>query len=194
MAGGSLTKGSKTQNKFFGLNVTNEILSDKQSDSRPAAKFSLRGVLGLGQTVEVNRSVNQISQWGKEVFGQISHLDREHQQLIDQKQQQLERAVSELQTEIAKLSEATENLDSSITNLALNPVTEISEYQLNFLDRVRGFIAKMRQNISSASLWLDAFAAKKKKRNYFWSMVNNKKKGGSQFLFSDESGLARAGS
>jgi archaellum component FlaC len=171
-------------------NQSSEVLQDSQSDyaPKPPVKFSLKGILGLNQTVEINKIDNQ----KKEIFSTISHLEKEQNILFDQKQRELELTLKELREEIGHLATATDNLEKDVENIATLESTDTNEYQINFLIRVKNFIIAIRKNISQASIWVEAFAAKKKKRNAFWSTANNKKKGGTQYMFSDEHSAARS--
>jgi len=164
-----------------------EVLSDKKQ-----VKVTLKGILGLGQTIEINKSSQHLEKQGKELFYGLNHLAQEQNILFDQHQKELARELTTLREEISKLAQATDNLEKDVANVALSSIPEISEYQLNFLSRIRVFIENFRKNISDAGLWIEAFAAKKKKRNLFWNNVNNKKKGGEQYLFSSEHSAARS--
>lgn len=183
MAGGNWTNPKKLVSKP-GV-FSSEVLKDSPDVKPVEKKFSLRGILGLGESIEIHQK------WGQEFFGKLNHLQAEEKILLDGRQKELEKRIAELRDEIAKLTKATDNLDKQVENVALNPVVEANTYQLNFLERIRIFIADFRKNISEAGIWLEAFAAKRKKRNYFWNMVKSKK-GGDQFLFSNESSLARS--
>lgn len=196
MAGGLLGKPNiKNQNKSKFFN--SEVLKDSQqsfssNSSEPKKVTTLRGILGLGQTIELSNKGQSIEKQGKEIFNQISHLQQEQNILFSQHQKELQRTLEELRTEIQKLAKATDNLEKDVENVAINPITEANEYQISFFKRIRTFITNMRQNINKASIWMDAFAAKKKKRNAFWGTVKNKKKGGEQYLFSNEHSAARS--
>ena len=172
------------------MGFTSEVLKDSQSDYQatkpePKVKFSLSGILGLNQTVEIAKSQD------KKVNFLVNHLEKEQKTLFDSRQQELEKQITALQSEIQKLTKVTEDLDKEVANVALTPIPQVSEYQINFLQRVRIFIENFRQNISSASLWLESLIARKRKRNYYWSMFKSKK-GGEQYLFSGEHSAARS--
>jgi len=162
-----------------------EIISDKKQP-----KVSLKGILGLGQSVEINK--NHLENTSKEVFYGLNNLVQEQNILFDQHQKQLEKELVALREEIGKLAQATDNLENDVAAVALSNFPEVSEYQLNFLSRIRVFIENFRKNISDAGLWIETFAAKKKKRNLFWNNVKDKKKGGDQYLFSNEHSAARS--
>ena len=189
MAGGQSFKNDPkkihTKNNFG-----TESLPESQLSSPPPAvnKISLRGILGIGQTIEFNKPAAH----SQEIFSGINHLQQEAKILFDQRQKELTKALEELRKEIASLAKSTDHLEKSIENVAITEIAEVSEYQVNFFIRIRNFIANVRQNISEAALWVQAFAAKKKKKNYFWNTAKNKKKGGDAFMFSDESGVSRS--
>lgn len=190
MAGGVWTNPKKSTPKAGAFG--NEILKDSTEviKSQPK-KFSLGGILGLNQIVDIGRQENKLQSWGQEFFGKVNHLEQEEKVLLDSRQKELEKQIGELQAEIIKLTKATAGLEKQVENVALNPIIEANDYQINFLNRIRVFIANFRQNISEASIWLNAFSAKKKKRNFFWNQVKNKK-GGEQYLFSNEHSIARS--
>lgn len=180
----------KKFNAFKSAN-SSEVLKDSQVNSAPK-KFSLSGILGLNQTVELNKNTQKTENWGKEFFGNINVLQQQEKVLFDQKQQELEKAVVELQDEIKKLTNSTDNLEKDIQNIPLETIPEASEYQVSFLVRIKNFIANFRKNINEASSWLESFAGKKKKRNYFWNMARDRKKGGDQYMNSNEHSAARS--
>ena len=150
--------------------------------------------MGLNQTVEIGKDVKKLNNWGQEFFSGINHLAAEEKLLLDNRQRELEKNIAELRSEIAALLKATDILDKEVEKITVDPVISVSEYQVNFLGRIKNFIANFRKNISEASLWLDSFTGKKKKRNLFWNNVKNKKAGGEQYLFSNEHSAARSGS
>lgn len=197
MAGG---KGSLMDHKIpktHKNSFSNEVLKDSSEDfSTPKSditpKFSLRGVLGLGQSVELMKNANQLQKKSDTLFSSINHLEQEQKLLFDNRQKELEKKIEELRDEIQQLIKATDNLEKQVENVAINPIVEPSEYQISFFSRIKNFIANFRKNITEAGLWIEAFAAKKKKRNYFWNTAHDKKRGGSQFMFSDEHGVARS--
>jgi hypothetical protein len=193
MAGGF--GGPQHSTKKQSKNFSSEVLKDSQYDTSPQkspAKFSLQGILGLGQTVEINKNTQSTEKQNHELFYGLSHLVKEQNILFDQHQKELTKELQALREEISKLIHSTSNLEKDVANIALAEIPEVSEYQLNFLSRIRIFIATVRKNISTADIWLEAFAAKKKKKNLFWNNVKNKKKGGEQYLFSNEHSAARS--
>jgi hypothetical protein len=192
MAGGF---GVSQHPKKPGKNFSSEVLKDSQYESssqKAPPQFSLRGILGLGQTVEINKNNQTVEKQNKELFFGLNHLVQEQNILFDQHQKELTKELQALRDEISKLASSTNSLEKNVTNIALTNIPEVNEYQVNFLSRIRIFITTVRKNISSADIWLEAFAAKKKKKNLFWNNVKNKKKGGEQYLFSNEHSAARS--
>lgn len=180
------TKYPISQKNSFG----NEVLKDSSSNYAP--KFSLKGVLGLNQTVEIHQNPEKPKFNSEVLFGQTSYLEREQQALSQSRQKELEKKIDELRTEIKLLLKATDNLDKQVEVAALQPSVEPSEYQINFFARIKQIIANFRKNISETSLWLESFSHKKKKRNLYWNTVKNKKSGGEQYLMSNEHSVARS--
>lgn len=193
MAGG-FGVSSHLKNQKLGKNLSSEALQDSPEidSAKKPTKLSLKGILGLGQSVDINRSTNQAEKQSHELFYGLNHLAQEQNVLFDQHQKELEKELIELRDEIAKLAQATDNLEKDVANVAFSNIPEASEYQLNFLTRIRHFIEAIRKDISGADLWIEAFAAKKKKRNAFWNTARNKKKGGEQYMSSNEHSAARS--
>jgi hypothetical protein len=196
MAGGFLGK-TNPKNQKLGKFFNSEVLQDSREPFAPkntenSQKVTLKGILGLGQTVELGRQNQQAEHQNKEIFNQINHLQHEENVLFNQHQKELQRTLEGLREDIQKLASATNNLEKDVENVVISPITEVNEYQLNFFNRIRIFISNMRQNINQAGVWMEAFSAKKKKRNIFWNNVKNKKKGGEQYLFSEEHSSARS--
>lgn len=192
MAGGGIM-GKFDPKKISSVNSANssEVLKDSQVNSAPK-KFSLRGILGLNQTVEINKDQKKPENWGKEFFSNINYLQQQEKVLFDQKQKELENTVKELREEIKKLTDSTDNLNQDVQNIPLENISEASEYQITFLQRIKNFIINFRRNINEASCWLESFTSKKKKRNYFWNTARDKKKGGDQYMMSNEHSAARS--
>lgn len=192
MAGGVIM-GKPDPKKFNAYKAGNssEVLKDSQANVAPK-KFSLSGILGLNQTVELNNNQKKTENWGKEFFGSINLLQQQEKLISDNRQKELEKAISELQTELAKLTASTDNLEKDVQNIPIENIPEASDYQVNFLVRIKNFIINFRKNINEASNWLSSFNTKKKKRNCYWNTAKNKKKGGEQYLMSNEHSAARS--
>jgi hypothetical protein len=188
MAGGFLIKSSNKTGNYKVNGFSNEIIKGTNEET-PKKKTGLMGILGLGQSIEINKPTQK---WGNEFLGGINHLQQEQNTLLKSQQGELKRSIEAIQQEIKKLVKTTENLNADVEKIALDPIVEISEYQLHFLDRVKTFIANLRRNLSQASTWMESFQTKKRKKNAFWSKVKNKKSGGEQYLFSGEHSAARS--
>ena len=192
MAGGAIMgKFDPKKINSFKSGNSSEVLKDSQTNSAPK-KFSLSGILGLNQTVELNNQTAKTENWGKEFFGNVNLLQQQEKVLFDQHQKELQKVVTELQEEIKKLTSSTDNLEKNVQNISLENIPEASEYQINFLIRIKNFIANFRKNINEAGTWLESFSQKKKKKNYFWNTARNKKRGGDQYLMSNEHSASRS--
>ncbi|MBP6891605.1 hypothetical protein KBB92_01615 [Candidatus Shapirobacteria bacterium] len=188
MAGGK-TNMAKFDPKQVNLyKQSQEILKDSQS--APEKKFSLSGILGLNQTIEINSQ--EPDQTPKINWSQEFLLSNTEKQITAKRDQDLSQALEEIRQEIKKLVSSTNDLDKEIENVVLENIPEVSEYQINFLTRIKNFILNFRQNIDEAQNWLATFNTKKKKRNYYWSTARNKKQGGEQYLTSSEHSASRS--
>lgn len=188
MAGGLVSKNDFKKNKLKTGVLSNEILSDSQPAPKSPQKLTLRGILGLNQPVEINPAT---AGWTKENLG-ISDLSRQEKVLLDNRQKELEKAITELQAELKSLVSTSEGIGTQIENAVLENIPEASVYQVSFLKRLKNLIVNFRKNLNQASAWLECFNTKKKKKNYFWTMAKDKKKGGEAYMFSDEHSAARS--
>jgi len=193
MAGGFGSKFDPAKFKLQKNGLSNEFDHQaSQTASSPDSKsFSIRGVLGLGQSVELSRPSVPSSE--KKILLGPSYLEQELAQIESQEKAELKKIIEQLQDEIKSMKAALGQLDSTAEQLISNPVVEVNSYQLTFLSRLRAFMSSLAANINQANMWLDSFNQKKKKKNYFWSMAQNKKKGGQQYMFSNEHSAARSG-
>jgi len=197
MAGGLGVKMDPKSQKIFKNGFNGEIIKDSLSDfSAPQSEakpvISLRGILGLNQSVEINKKTDQLQKQSEKILWGSNHLEQDLKYIHHQTEAQLQKNIEDLREEIAKLIKATDQLEKDVTKIAIDPIVDVSEYQIKFFQRIKIFIANFRKNISEASCWLDSFSSKKKKKNYFWSTAKNKKKGGEQYLMSNEHSAARS--
>lgn len=192
MAGGLLVSKSdpKKSKNLWGVD-NNETNKDINTNFSPI-KFSLRGILGLNQSVEIHKTQAD-KLWTKENF----HLNIATEQdriAIEKKQKELEAVVEQLQLEVKKLTVATSELDSNLSKATMENVPEANEYQVSFLMRLKNLVIAFRRNINEASCWLDSFNGKKNKKQKnsgYWK--NLKSKGGIKYMMSDEHSAARSG-
>jgi hypothetical protein len=194
MAGGFVFKTNNKQKQKLGSNnekIAESIQSFAPEPQKPKKSNSgLRGILGLNQKVELNKSTSKES-WGQEFLHSLNHLVNEEKVLLDNKQKEIQKAIDEIRQEIKKLYQSSQVLDREIEKTVFQPVIESSQYQLNFLVRLKNIIISFRQNISEASVWLESFQSKKRKKNAFWSKVKSKT-GGEQYLNSGEHSASRS--
>ncbi len=185
MAGGIVSKDPKnkknTTRLFSGQNSP-EFVTD---NSQTAKTDGFRGVLGLGQSEEISKSSNI----GKE-FYQPSHLEHEATLLVQQDNQELKKAISELVEQIKSLTHAAKTTQKEIEKIGLEENPEPSIYKVNFLQRLATYLKNITKNINEAGEWANMFTIRCKQRGKFWNNVKNKKGGGEQYLFSSEHSTA----
>lgn len=179
---GNLLKADGFSPEIFGHHQSGQV-ADK-----PTPTFSLRGVLGLNQSVELNRQTESIK---KETVFFVNHLEKELNQLHQQNDQALKKEIEELTHAIKNLSTAVKDL-KQVDQAIIQSAPEPSQYQINFLGRLRQFIINITKDITSASEWVQVLRKRKNKKNAFWGNVRNKKTGGEQYLFSNEHSAARS--
>lgn len=194
MAGGFVFKTNNKQKQKLGSNnekIAESIQSFAPDTQKPKKSTpGFRGILGLNQKVELNKSAPKES-WSQEFLHGLNHLVNEEKVLLDNKQKEIQTAIEEIRQEIKKLYQTSQVLDREIEKTVFQPVIESSQYQLNFLIRLKNIIIGFRQNISEASIWLESFQSKKRKKNAFWSKVKSKT-GGEQYLNSGEHSASRS--
>lgn len=192
MAGGVLTSKSdpKKIKPFWGVN-NNESLNENKQNFVPI-KFSLRGILGLNQSVEIHK--NEADKlWTKENF-HLNIIGEQDRKALESKQHELEAVVEQLKLEVKKLTVATSDLEQNLGHATMEEIPEANEYQVNFLLRLKNLVIAFRRNINEASCWLDTFAkknSKKQKNSGYWKNLKNK--GGTKYMMSDEHSAARSG-
>ena len=196
MAGGFGSKFDPKNYKPKNNGFTSEILkstgfpSPNSSLPESQKEFSLRGVLGLGQSIEFGQT-RQTSPENKTNL-LFSHLEEEHLSLINEQTQAVKKEIEAIRSEIAILVKESQHLDTEIVKVALEPTTDNNQYQLNLLQRIRMLIINFRRNISESANWLHLFQTKKRKKNTFWTNVKKKQGGGEQYLFSGEHSASRS--
>lgn len=192
MAGGS---GSKpiSKNQFGKSGIFGNEIVNNQSDS-VSQKVKFNGVLGIGQTIEFNKKSSEKSSvnWGKEFLSNVNHLQREESVLVNSQSIELKQAINELREEIKNLIKTSDSLSQDIEKITVEQVSEINEYQVKFLEKIKIFIVNFRRNIDEAHIWCDSLNCKNKKKNNFWNKSKNKKSGGEQYLFSSEHSASRS--
>ena len=190
MAGGVLTSKNdpKKGKSVWGVNV-NESLSDNKPNFSPI-NFSLRGILGLNQSVEIHKTQAD-KLWTKENFG-LNIINEQDRKALESKQHELEAVVEQLKLEVKKLTVATSELDSNLGHAVMENIPEANEYQVSFMLRLKNLVIAFRRNINEASCWLDSFNGKKKKQKNSGYWKNLKSKSGLKYMMSDEHSVARS--
>ena len=189
MAGGLIFKPSSKSKNLVKKN-TSEILKDFPDNQAPVQKKS--GILFPGQSIRLNSSESKPSQinWSHEFL--TKPITQEQSLFVNQRLQETNTAVEELRREIKSLIKSTDNLQAEITNTVDQNIVEASQYQVNFLTRIKNLIINFRQNIDQSCLWLESLKRKKNRKNAFWGTVKNKKSGGEQYLLSGEHSVSRS--
>lgn len=186
MAGGFGGKLNPKIKNYKTKGFTSEVLNNSPNNFAPK-KNNLSGILKPGETFKVNP---ESPNFGKEFFN--NYLQKEQDLVASSRQTSLQKEIDLLLNEIKKLINSTNNLSEEIENIPLEQIVENSEYQVNFLVRIKNLIVNFRQNISESSIWLECLNSKKKKKNSYWSKARNKKSGGEQYLFSGEHTASRS--
>jgi hypothetical protein len=173
-------------------NLNKNELAPSSQGMDNAPKFSLKGILNLGQSIEINKTPKIDSSWTKETLFGKNYLQKQEETLIRQQQGELQQEIKELTNEIKKLVNSAQELETEVEKAAIQTVTEINQYQIGFLKRIKKIIISFNQNISESGIWMSTLNHKKQKKNAFWGNVKNKKNGGEQYLMSSEHSASRS--
>lgn len=191
MAGGFGFKQNPKNKTVFKKN-NSEILKEfpDQQPSNISKKAS--GTLFPGQSLRLHPQESQPNQinWSHEFTPKTAA--QEQSLFVNQRLQETDTAINELRREIKQLITSTDNLEAEIARVADQNIAETSQYQLNFLSRIKSLIVQFRKNIDQSCLWLESFNRKKSRKNAFWGTVINKKSGGEQYLLSGEHSVSRS--
>jgi len=177
------------KNQKNNLNKNELAPSSQGVDNAP--KFSLKGILNLGQSIEINKPQKIDSTWKKETLFGENYLQKQEETLIRQQQGELQQEIKDLSNEIKKLVNSAQNLEVEVEKAALESIIEVNEYQISFLKRIKNLIIDFTQNISESNIWISALNNKKQKRNAFWNKAKSKN-GGEQYLMSSEHSASRS--
>lgn len=96
--------------------------------------------------------------------------------------EKLEAVRIELKTLAASIKKFNSQIERAIEDIPARP----GIYHVNFLERLRGIIMTLRQNIEDSGAWLALWTGRKKKKQY-WGMY---KKHGTSFGLSSERNVA----
>lgn len=188
MAGGFGQK-PNLKNKIIKQN-SGEIIKD--SSITFAKKTSSSGTLSPGESINFGQKEKPVD-WNREFLSQS--VKQEQTVFINQHTQEIKQQIQELRSEIKKLVQEAQSLNSEVTDVEKavdQNITDFSEYQINFLTRLKIFIINYRKNVSEAQIWLESFNNKKSRKNAFWNKAKNKKSGGEQYLLSGEHSASRS--
>lgn len=96
--------------------------------------------------------------------------------------EKLEAVRRELKTLAASVKKLNSQIERAIEDIPAHP----GVYHVNFLERLRGVIMTIRQNVEDGASWLAVWTSRKKKRQY-WGLY---KKHGTSFGLSSERNVA----
>lgn len=116
-------------------------------------------------------------------------LRQEDQILIERRTNELRVQISAIHEEVIKLAEVTPQLAQEVKIAAFQAPSDVSSYELYFLQRIFEFIKSFRQKIEDANVWLNS-ANKRSRRKNMWGQ--NYKKYGAKYLLSGEHYLTRS--
>ena len=192
MASGVISKNPKkkvlSSQLFSGQNSPEYSKQSQHPSSNKKKTFSLSGILGLNQSIDINKGQESSSSFSQELY-QPSYLNKETTLLMSQEKEELKKAINELIAQIKKLGKSTKKVKKELVDATLQPVTEVNQYQVSFLKRFKKFLQNITKNMDQAKDWIQMFKGRSKQKGKFW---NRAKKGGQKYMFSGEHSASRS--
>lgn len=103
--------------------------------------------------------------------------------IVDQREEVgMKQKLDSVRMELKALASSIKNLNSQIERAIDDIPAHPGIYHVNFLERLRGIIRTLRENIEDSGSWLSLWSGRKQKKNY-WGMY---KKHGTTFGLSSE--------
>lgn len=103
--------------------------------------------------------------------------------VVDQREEPgMKQKLDSVRMELKALASSIRNLNSQIERAIDDIPAHPGIYHVNFLERLRGIIYALRENIEDSGSWLSLWSRRKQKKNY-WGMY---KKHGTSFGLSSE--------
>jgi hypothetical protein len=172
-----------------GKAATNEIF-------RPMTEEFLNQVLGRkrkfsgeilpGESIEMKNVFTGKQTETDKLKAQIvieKRLREEERVLIERKGGELKVQIEAIKREVVKLATATPKLSQEVEIASFQASSNVSIYELFFLQQLFLFIKSFREHIEDAHIWLGSVNARARKKNV-WG--ENYKKHGAKYLLSGE--------
>ena len=105
----------------------------------------------------------------------------QEQVIFNQRNQESQNQIKNLQSEIKNLVSSVKNFDQEIEKAVENIPEQAGIYHFNFLEKLKEAVVLLRKRVDEASSWLEVFNQKSAKKHGYWSGV---KKSGTKFMFS----------
>lgn len=136
--------------------------------------------LEAGESYEKPVSTEQVER--RELPKQAAYEVRQEIILFTSQEQETQRQIEALQTELIALIRVVKEVDFEIQKNVMQIPVNPGVYHLNFLDRVRNLLKLVREKLEDSRTWLKLANNKRKQKGY-WSMY---KKKGTSFGLSGE--------
>lgn len=108
------------------------------------------------------------------------------QPVIHIEEQGLKQKIEAIRGELKLLATSVKKLNTEIEKAVADVPVNPGVYHLNFLERLKGVLAVLREQVEDSSSWLALFSARKQKKQY-WGLY---KKHGTKFGLSSERTIA----
>ena len=119
----------------------------------------------------------------KQKFERLELTHHQEQIVYNQKQQETQTQIKNIQGELKGLASSIKNLDKEIDKAIEQIPVKPGIYHVNFLEKLRQALFLLRKRVDDASTWLEAFNQKSAKKHGYWHKT---KSFGTQFSQSSE--------
>ena len=119
----------------------------------------------------------------KNKFEQLQQIRYQEQIVFNQKEEQVENQIRNIQQELKNLAGSVKNLDKNIDKAIEQIPAHPGTYHLNFLEKIKQAIILLKKHVEEASVWLEVFSQRTAKKRGYWGQF---KKSGTQWSSSSE--------
>ena len=180
--------------KGVGQTIKKDLLEGTVKEAGQQAKTLLgtqpsgQGVLPENQPVKLDELLHSQERKVRLQEQRLAEIRRQEEKVVySRREQEVKLQVKALQEELQKLAKATQGLSKEVEKAAFEAVVSPGVYHLNFFERLRRLIAKLRKKIHRSQLWLEEWRRRAEKRSIYWTKV---KKHGTKYLLSQERYMA----
>lgn len=171
----------------LGSGITKTVTKDVIARSASDALSSLFGHPTGGDLKPPSPIVEAFPERSPNRFSQIRQPEVYKPVVVDRREEPgMREKVAEVRAQLVGLAATIKKFNREIERAVEDIPTRPGVYHMNFLERLRGVIMILRQQIEDSSSWLALWSHRKQKKQY-WGMY---KKHGTSFGLSSERGVS----